>query len=219
MRTSTPRGGPQVLGGSRVVPVVVASGAAQGLGVADALAAGGMNVAEITFRVEGAAEAIRAVASERPNVVVGAGTVVNVDQVDLAVRSGARFLVSPGLSRAVVERAQEHGISIVPGVATPSDIIVALELGLTTVKLFPAVPLGGLALLRAFAAPFPQVEFVPTGGIGMSEAATWLSEPAVAAVGGSWMVPGASIAALDWPTITTLATQTMSTLTAQGVAP
>ncbi|WP_062313407.1 bifunctional 4-hydroxy-2-oxoglutarate aldolase/2-dehydro-3-deoxy-phosphogluconate aldolase [Demequina rhizosphaerae] len=201
--------------GCPVVPVVVASGRTQGLGVADALAAGNIRVAEVTFRVDGAAEAIRAVAEERPEMVVAAGTVINTDQVDVAVDAGAQFLVSPGLNRSVIERAHEHDVPVIPGVASPSDIMAALELGITTVKLFPAVPLGGIAILRAFAAPFPQVRFVPTGGIGIDTAADWLRESAVDAVGGSWMVPPSKIADQDWDAISRLSAATWEQLAAE----
>lgn len=187
---------------SRIVPVVVASGADEGLRAADALNEGGIPIAELTFRVEGAADAIRAVARERPDILVGAGTVVTTEQVELAADAGAHFLVSPGTSETVIKRAHELDLPIVPGVATPSDIIRALDLGITTVKLFPAAAVGGLPTLKAFAAPFPQVRFVPTGGISEGNAPDWLAHPAVLAIGGSWMVERALIAAGNWEEIT-----------------
>ena len=187
---------------TRIVPVVVAAGPDEGLRTADALANGGIHVAEVTFRIDGAAEAIRAIAKERPDILVGAGTVVTASQVDLAAEAGARFLVSPGTSEAVITRATELGLPIVPGVATPSDIIRALDLGITTVKLFPASAVGGLPTLKAFAAPFPQVRFVPTGGINESNAPDWLAHPAVLAIGGSWMVERSLITGGQWEEIT-----------------
>ncbi|WP_265520826.1 bifunctional 4-hydroxy-2-oxoglutarate aldolase/2-dehydro-3-deoxy-phosphogluconate aldolase [Oerskovia flava] len=190
------------LGAARVVPVVVVDGAADGLQVAGALADGGLPVAEVTFRTAGAHLAIEAIASERPDVLVGAGTIVTAQQVDEAVRVGARFLVSPGLSADVVRRAQHHGVPILPGVATPSDIIAALDLGLDLVKLFPAGVLGGPATVKAFSAPFPGVRFVPTGGVGAANLLDYLALPAVHAAGGSWMVERSLVAAGDWAEIT-----------------
>lgn len=186
------------LGLVRLVPVVVVDDVAQGIGVATALAENGLPVAEVTFRTAGARAAIEAIATDLPDVLVGAGTVVTPAQVDEAVAAGARFLVSPGISRAVVERAQEVGVPIVPGCATASDIMTALELGVTTVKLFPAGVVGGVAALKALSAPFPQVRFVPTGGVSAANLAEFLAVPSVLAVGGSWMVEKSLVAAGDW---------------------
>ncbi|WP_125776850.1 bifunctional 4-hydroxy-2-oxoglutarate aldolase/2-dehydro-3-deoxy-phosphogluconate aldolase [Antribacter gilvus] len=190
------------LGVTRLVPVVVVDDAEQGVAVANALADGGLPVAEVTFRTAGARAAIAAIVKERPDLLVGAGTIVSPEQVDQAVEAGARFLVSPGISRAVVARAQEVGVPIVPGCATPSDIMTALELGLTTVKLFPAGVLGGVAALKAFSAPFPQVRFVPTGGVSAANLPDFLALDAVLAVGGSWMVEKSLVAAGDFAEIT-----------------
>lgn len=189
-------------GAHRILPVVVAAGADQGLRTADALAAGGLPVAEFTFRLEGAADALRAVARERPDVVVGAGTIISQDQVDVAADAGAQFIVSPGTSKQVLERAHARGLAVVPGVATASDVMRALDHGSTTLKLFPAAAVGGLPTLAALAAPFPQARFVPTGGIGEDDAAAWLAHPAVLAIGGSWMVSRALIEAGNWDEIT-----------------
>jgi 2-dehydro-3-deoxyphosphogluconate aldolase/(4S)-4-hydroxy-2-oxoglutarate aldolase len=187
---------------ARVVPVVVVDDARDGLGVAAALRDGGLPVAEVTFRTAGAASAIEAIAREVPEVLVGAGTVITAAQVDEAVRAGARFLVSPGLSADVVRRAQEHGVPILPGVATPSDIIAALDLGLKAVKLFPANVVGGPAAVKAFSAPFPGVRFVPTGGVSAANLLDYLSLPSVLAAGGSWMVDRSLVRAGDWTEIT-----------------
>ncbi|MDE0572908.1 bifunctional 4-hydroxy-2-oxoglutarate aldolase/2-dehydro-3-deoxy-phosphogluconate aldolase [Demequina sp. B12] len=186
----------------RLLPVVVASGEPEGLGTADALESGGLPVAEFTFRVPGAADALAAVRAKRPDILAGAGTIINVDQVDQAVAAGAQYLVSPGISDDVVRRATSHGIPIVPGVATPTDIMRALDLGIDTVKLFPAAALGGLSTLAALAAPFPDVTFVPTGGIGPTNAADYLAHRSVIAVGGSWMVQRSAISHGDWNAIT-----------------
>ncbi|MFI2568665.1 bifunctional 4-hydroxy-2-oxoglutarate aldolase/2-dehydro-3-deoxy-phosphogluconate aldolase [Cellulosimicrobium funkei] len=182
---------------ARVVPVVVVDDAAQGVLVASALRDGGLPVAEVTFRTAGARAAIEAIAREVPDVLVGAGTVVTAAQVDEAVDAGARFLVSPGLSAAVVRRAQELGVPVVPGVATPSDVIAALDLGLDVVKLFPANVVGGPAAVKAFSAPFPGLRFVPTGGVSAANLLDYLALPAVLAAGGSWMVDAALVRAGD----------------------
>ncbi|MBE9940407.1 bifunctional 4-hydroxy-2-oxoglutarate aldolase/2-dehydro-3-deoxy-phosphogluconate aldolase [Cellulosimicrobium cellulans] len=187
---------------ARVVPVVVVDDAAQGVLVASALRDGGLPVAEVTFRTAGARAAIEAIAREVPDVLVGAGTLVTAAQVDEAVDAGARFLVSPGLSAAVVRRAQELGVPVVPGVATPSDVIAALDLGLDVVKLFPANVVGGPAAVKAFSAPFPGLRFVPTGGVGAANLLDYLALPAVLAAGGSWMVDAALVRAGDTAEIT-----------------
>ena len=187
---------------ARVVPVVVVDDAAQGVLVASALRDGGLPVAEVTFRTAGARAAIEVIAREVPDVLVGAGTVVTAAQVDEAVDAGARFLVSPGLSAAVVRRAQELGVPVVPGVATPSDVIAALDLGLDVVKLFPANVVGGPAAVKAFSAPFPGLRFVPTGGVSAANLLDYLALPAVLAAGGSWMVDAALVRAGDTVEIT-----------------
>ena len=186
----------------RLVPVVVADGADQGARLADALVEGGLPVAEITLRLAGGVDAIRAIAGNRPEVVVGAGTVTTTRQVDDVVAAGARYIVSPGLSAAVVRRAQEHGIPVLPGVATPSEIMAALDLGIDVVKLFPASVVGGPAAIKAFAGPFPGLRFVPTGGVSAADLADYLTLKPVLAVGGSWMVDRALVTAGDWAEIT-----------------
>ncbi len=172
----------------RLVPVVVIDDAADAPALGAALVDGGLPVAEVTFRTSAAAEAIRAL-SDRGDVLVGAGTVLTPAQVDVAVAAGAQYVVSPGTSRAVVERCRERGVAALPGAVTASEVQTAIELGLGTVKFFPAGTSGGAAAIAALAAPFPDVRFVPTGGIGPSNLAPYLALSAVAAVGGSWMVP------------------------------
>lgn len=176
------------LGAHRLVPVVVLDDAAHADPLAAALVAGGLPVAEVTFRTAAAPDAIRAM-SARGDVLVGAGTVLTVTQVDQAVAAGAEFVVSPGTSRAVVERCHEHGVLALPGAVTATEVMAALELGVTTVKFFPAGTSGGAAAVAALAAPFGGVGFVPTGGIGPGNLAEYLALPSVRAVGGSWMVP------------------------------
>ncbi len=179
-----------------LVPVVVLEDAADAGLLADALVAGGLPVAEVTFRTAAAADAIRVMA-DRGDVLVGAGTVLTPAQVDQAVAAGARYVVSPGTSRAVVERCFEHGIPALPGAVTATEVQAALELGLGTVKFFPAGTSGGPAAIKALAAPFVGVSFVPTGGVGPSNLADYLALPQVIAVGGSWMVPADRVAAHD----------------------
>ncbi|CAM3506064.1 bifunctional 4-hydroxy-2-oxoglutarate aldolase/2-dehydro-3-deoxy-phosphogluconate aldolase [Isoptericola cucumis] len=190
------------LGAHRLVPVVVVDGADQGARLADALVAGGLPVAEITLRTAGGIDAIRAVARTQPDVVVGAGTVTTADQVDAVADAGARYVVSPGLSEAVVRRAQHHGLPVLPGVATPTEIMAALDLGLDVVKLFPASVVGGPAAIKAFSAPFPGLRFVPTGGVGAANLGDYLGLAPVLAVGGSWMVDKKLVDAGDWAEVT-----------------
>ena len=194
---------------ARLVPVVVLDDAADADALAGALVAAGLPVAEVTLRTAAAPDSIRAMAA-RGDILVGAGTVLTPAQVDQAVAAGAKYVVSPGLSRAVVERAQEHGVLALPGAVTATEIQAALELGLTTVKFFPAGTSGGAAAIKALAAPFDGVRFVPTGGVGPANLAEYLSIPAVAAVGGSWMVPQDLVRAGDFAGI--------AALTAEAVA-
>lgn len=176
------------LGEHRLVPVVVLDDVKDADGLAAALVDGGLPVAEVTFRTPAAADAIRTM-SARGDLLVGAGTVLTPAHVDEAVDAGASYVVSPGLSRAVVERCHERGVLALPGAVTASEAMAALELGVTTVKFFPAGTSGGASALKALAAPFGDVSFVPTGGIGPKNLHEYLAIPAVHAVGGSWMVP------------------------------
>jgi len=182
---------------ARLVPVVVLDDAADADALAGALVAGGLPVAEVTFRTAAAQESIRAMTA-RGDILVGAGTVLTVAQVDQAVAAGARFVVSPGLSRAVVERCHEIGVLALPGAVTATEVQAALELGVSTVKFFPAGTSGGPAAIKALAAPFANVRFVPTGGVGPKNLGEYLTLSAVAAVGGSWMVPRARVKAGDF---------------------
>lgn len=197
------------LGAARLVPVVVVDDAAHAEPLAAALVAGGLPVAEVTFRTPAAEGAIRTMAS-RGDMLVGAGTVLTVDQVDRAVAAGASYVVSPGLSRAVVERCREHGVLALPGAVTATEVQAALELGLTTVKYFPAGTSGGAAAIRALAAPFGGVTFVPTGGVGPKNLHEYLAIPAVLAVGGSWMVPRDVVAAGGFDQVTSLTAEAVA---------
>jgi 2-dehydro-3-deoxyphosphogluconate aldolase/(4S)-4-hydroxy-2-oxoglutarate aldolase len=199
----------QQLAAHRLVPVVVLDDAGRADGLAAALVAGGLPVAEVTFRTEAAEESIRAMAA-RGDLLVGAGTVLTVDQVDRAVKAGASFVVSPGLSRAVVERCAEVGVAVLPGAVTATEVQAALELGCTTLKFFPAGTSGGSKAIAALAAPFGGVRFVPTGGVGPANLRDYLGLPSVSAVGGSWMVPRDAIAAGRFDTVTQLVTEAVA---------
>lgn len=190
----------------RLVPVVVLADADRADGLAEALFAGGLHVAEVTFRTPAAAEVIRRMA-KHPDLVVGAGTVIRAEQVDQAADAGARFIVSPGLSQPVVARARERGVDVLPGVVTPSEVIAALDLGIDTMKFFPAAQYGGVATLKALASPFPDVRFVPTGGVSPADLTDYLSLSTVPAVGGSWMVRPDLVDAGDFAAVTDLTAQ------------
>ncbi|MEV4463849.1 bifunctional 4-hydroxy-2-oxoglutarate aldolase/2-dehydro-3-deoxy-phosphogluconate aldolase [Micromonospora echinofusca] len=189
------------VGAARILPVVVLDAARDAAPLADALLRGGLRSAEVTFRTDAAAEAIR-VMSERPDLLVGAGTVLTPAQVDRAVEAGARFVVTPGFSPKVVARCQERGVPVFPGVATGTEIQMALDAGLDTVKFFPAEQLGGVGMIKALAAPFRSVRFIPTGGVNTGNLADYLALPAVLAVGGTWMVAPDLVAAGRWDEVT-----------------
>ncbi|MFH9553227.1 bifunctional 4-hydroxy-2-oxoglutarate aldolase/2-dehydro-3-deoxy-phosphogluconate aldolase [Streptomyces sp. NBC_00377] len=181
-----------VLDGARLMPVLTVPSAATAGPLADALAAGGARCAEVTFRTPDAEQVLKTMAAHG-GLTVGAGTVLTPEQVERAVAAGARFVVSPGFDEEVVVRCRELGVPVVPGVASATELMRALRAGLDTVKLFPAEPLGGIPMLRALAAPFPQARFVPTGGIDAPRLPAYLAVPAVLAVGGSWMATPAHL--------------------------
>jgi len=189
----------------RVVPVVEIGEARHAVPLAFALANGGLTCVEITFRTAAAAAAIKAIATEASDILVGAGTVRTVEQADVAAAAGAQFLVAPGLSPAVAARACTLGIPLLPGVCTPTEIEQAADLGLRLLKFFPAEAAGGVAYLEALGGPFRDVRFVPTGGIGPGNLAAYLELPLVAACGGSWMAPPPLVAAGDFGAVTRLA--------------
>lgn len=198
------------LGTWGLVPVVVIDDAADAVPLMTALRRAGLPLAEITFRTPAGPEALRAVVdaglTEGPDgVLLGAGTVMTVKDVDTAVAAGARFVVSPGFSRSVVERCREHGMPVVPGAVTATEIQACLEMGLSTLKFFPASVSGGPAAIKALAEPFTSLQMIPTGGINPDNLATYLEIPNVVAVGGSWMVPRAAISANDFTLIGSLA--------------
>lgn len=187
-----------------VIPVVVLENAEDAVPTAEALLAGGVDVMEITFRTAAAAEAIRAVAGRCPAMLVGAGTVVNVEQCRQAVELGAKFIVSPGFDHEMVRWCVEERIPVVPGCATPSEIMAARKLGLHVLKFFPANVYGGLSAMKALSGPFGDVKFIPTGGISGENAAEYLAAPFIHAVGGSWLCAKGDIAAGSFEKITAL---------------
>ena len=172
----------------KCIPVVVIKEMAQTDKILTALKNAGINCAEITFRTACAAEAIEYACKNYPDMEIGAGTVINAEQCEAALKAGAQFIVSPGLSVAVAEICKKNGIPYYPGCVTPTEIMQALELGITTVKFFPANIYGGLAALKALSAPFPQVKFIPTGGVDRSNINEFFAFDKIAAVGGSFFV-------------------------------
>lgn len=196
-----------------LLPVVVLDDPVSAAPLAAALVAGGLPLAEVTFRTPRALESLRIMAADT-ELCVGAGTVLTVDQVDAAVDAGAKFVVSPGLNENVVRRCAELDVLAIPGVATATEITDALHLGVRVAKLFPAAQLGGPQAVHALAGPFPQMRFVPTGGISAETAAGYLKHPAVLAVGGSWMVPADAVARGDFAQVAELTGQAVAA--AQG---
>ena len=185
----------------RILPVITLDETSAAPPVAAALEAGGLPCAEVTLRTPAAIDVIRTLASD-PGMLVGAGTVLTPGQVEDAVAAGARFIVSPGFDRGVVDACERLGVPAIPGVATATEIQMALAAGITVVKLFPAEAIGGVNTLRALSAPFPALRFIPTGGITMESARRYLEQPAVLAVGGSWIAPAGLIGARRFDEIT-----------------
>ena len=192
------------LANSIVVPVVVLDKVEDAIPTAKAMAAGGVDTMEITFRTACAPECIKAVADNCPDVLVGAGTIVNLDQCKLAVEMGAKFIVSPGFDHEVVGWCVENGIAVCPGCVTPTEIMAAMKHGLKMVKFFPANVYGGLKALKNLAAPFGGMKFLPTGGVSNDNIKEFIDTPFIHAVGGSWVCPKADIAAGNWDKITEL---------------
>ena len=195
-----------------IVPVVKIDREEDALPLARALCEGGLPCAEITFRTSAAAAAIKIITENFPGMCVGAGTVLNADQVDAAVEAGAKFIVSPGMNPKTVKYCAEKGIPITPGTSSPTDIEQAIELGLEVVKFFPAEQSGGLNKIKAMAAPYTQMKFMPTGGINAKNLTSYLDFPKVIACGGSWMVPGDLIHAGKWEEIKNLTRQAVQTM-------
>ncbi|NDZ80006.1 bifunctional 4-hydroxy-2-oxoglutarate aldolase/2-dehydro-3-deoxy-phosphogluconate aldolase [Streptomyces sp. SID10853] len=188
-----------------VVPVVVIDDAADAVPLARALVSGGLPAIEVTLRTPAALDAIRAIAAEVPEAVVGAGTVISPDGVAQAVAAGSRFLVSPGWSDRLLGAMTDSGVPFLPGVSTTSEVVQLLERGITGMKFFPAEAAGGTAYLKSLGGPLPQARFCPTGGISLASAPSYLALPNVACVGGTWMLPADAVAARDWDRVEVLA--------------
>ncbi len=179
--------------GYGVVPVVVIQDSAQALPAADALSKGGLPIMEITLRTDAALDSIRAVRSQRPDVLVGAGTVLTLDQCKASVEAGAQFIVSPGFDAEMVRWCVENDIPVTPGCVTPTEIMEALALGVDVIKFFPAQIYGGFAAMKALSGPFRQVRFIPTGGVNAENLHTYIEAPFVFAAGGSWICAAADL--------------------------
>lgn len=192
-----------------VVPLVQANDPAEAVNISRALAAGGLKLAEVVFRTDRALDCLRAVAAEVPDMIAGAGTVLSADQARAAIDNGAQFLVSPGLDEGVVAVAREHQLPVYPGIVTPSELQRAFNLGLDTVKFFPASIAGGVPALKALSSVFRGMRFMPTGGVNPGNLPEYLSVPAVVACGGSWLTPADRIAAGDFEAVSALATEAL----------
>jgi len=190
-----------------VLPVVVLERREDAVPVARALVAGGLPAIELTLRTPAALDAIRAISDEVPEILVGAGTVVTPGQAKEALDAGARFLVSPGSTPSLMAAMSDTGLPFLPGTSTVSEVLAALELGLTELKFFPAEASGGTAYLRALSSPVPAARFCPTGGITPASAPDYLGLPNVGCVGGSWLAPPDVVRRGDWAAITALATK------------
>ena len=195
----------EVLAAGPVIPVLAIERAGDAVPLARALLAGGLRTLEVTLRTPAALDAIRRIAGEVQGAIVGAGTVLSPTDMEAARTAGARFAVSPGLTPAVARAAEAEGLPLLPGVATASEIMRALELGLTRLKFFPAETSGGPAAVKAFAGPFARARFCPTGGVTLANARGYLALPNVACVGGSWLAPADAVASGDWARIEALA--------------
>lgn len=202
--TGTTPGAPviDVLAAGRVVPVVSIDDADDAVALVAALVAGGLTAVEITLRTPAGLAAIRRASAEVSAAVVGAGSVMSAAATRSVVDAGARFVLSPGLDEGVVATARERGVPVIPGIATPTELMRAVDLGVEIVKVFPAEQLGGPRFIEALSAVWPDVRFVPTGGVSLDDLGRYLAVPQVLAVGGSWMAPRAAVAGRDWASIT-----------------
>jgi 2-dehydro-3-deoxyphosphogluconate aldolase/(4S)-4-hydroxy-2-oxoglutarate aldolase len=205
-----------LLRSARVIPVLTIERAEDAVPLARALVAGGVRTLEITLRTAAAIDAARAIIAEVPDAIVGIGTVLNSADLARAAALGARFAVSPGATPELLDAAAASDLPFMPGIATASELMQTLARGFDLAKFFPAEQSGGIGALRALAGPFPQARFCPTGGIGESNAATWLAEANVEAVGGSWLCPAADVRSGNWSGITAICERTMKMLQRQG---
>lgn len=193
-----------------VMPVIVLDSVEDAVPVAQALYKGGIKAVEITLRTPVALECIKVIKQECPELVLGAGTLVNEQTVEQVAEVGVDFAVSPGMTVNLIRKARDCGVALLPGVATCSEVLLGMEEGLTCFKLFPATAVGGLPLLKSINGPLPQVSFCPTGGLTIEDFDQYLALPNVACVGGSWLAPKAAIEKKDWQAITDIAAKTMA---------
>ena len=191
-----------------VMPVIVLDSVEHAVPVAEALYAGGIKAVEITLRTPAALDSIKAIKKACPHIIVGAGTIVNEKNLEEVAEAQVDFAVSPGMTVALIKKAEALGVKLLPGVATCSEILLGMEHGLSCFKLFPATAVGGLPLLKSIYGPLPQVTFCPTGGLTIDDFDQYLALPNVACVGGSWLVPKAAVDAQNWQAITDIALRT-----------
>lgn len=210
MAVNSPLTALQVMQDAPVIPVIVLHKVEHAVPMAKALVAGGIRMLEVTLRTPAALACMEAIVRDVPEAVLGAGTVRSVAEAHSAARAGARFAVSPGYTQRVGQACRDLGMPLLPGVATGSEIMMALEDGLTHMKFFPAMQAGGPAMLKAWSGPFFDVKFCPTGGVTLQNAREFLSLPNVVCVGGSWLVPNDAMEQGDWARITQLASETVS---------
>ena len=197
---------------AHVVPVLTIERVEDAVPLARALVKGGVRTLEVTLRTPAAVESAKAIIAEVPDAIVGIGTILNADDLARAERLGAKFGISPGATPELLKAAAASSLPFAPGIATASELMAALAHGFELAKFFPAESSGGIKALRALAGPFPQTKFCPTGGIGEANAAAWLAEPNVVAVGGSWLCPPAEIRSGNWAGITAICERSMKSL-------
>jgi 2-dehydro-3-deoxyphosphogluconate aldolase / (4S)-4-hydroxy-2-oxoglutarate aldolase len=201
-----------LLKSAQVIPVLTIERAEDAVPLASALVLGGVKTLEITLRTDAAVEAAKTIIAEVPDAVIGIGTITTADDLKRAEAIGARFGVSPGATPALLDAAAKGNMPFLPGIATASELMQAQAHGFNVLKFFPAEQSGGIDMLRALAGPFPHARFCPTGGIGGANAATWLAEPNVVAVGGSWLCPATDVKYANWEVITARCIDMMKTL-------
>ena len=199
----------KIIENSGIIPVVVLDDAAKAVPLAKALLAGGINICEITFRTAAAEESIRQIALNVPEMIVGAGTVLTKEQLKAATDAGAKFIVSPGSDLEVIRYAKELGVYMLPGAVTPTEVMQLIKEDIKVIKFFPAENYGGLKTIKALSAPFPNIKFVPTGGVSLSNLTTYLEFDKIAAVGGSWLCTKDLITNGKWDEITKLSKEAM----------
>ena len=199
----------KIIENSGIIPVVVLDDAAKAVPLAKALLAGGINICEITFRTAAAEESIRQIALNVPEMIVGAGTVLTKEQLKAATDAGAKFIVSPGSDLEVIRYAKELGVYMLPGAVTPTEVMQLIKEDIKVVKFFPAENYGGLKTIKALSAPFPNIKFVPTGGVSLSNLTAYLEFDKIAAVGGSWLCTKDLITNDKWDEITKLSKEAM----------